>query len=64
MSSRDPKVELYLGENGRWYFHKLNGNGKITEPSQGYKHKQSAVRAAKRDIPGVQIVLWRNRRKR
>jgi len=48
-------VELFKGENAKWYFHKKSRNGKITEPSQGYKWKSSAVRAAKRDIPGVPI---------
>jgi hypothetical protein len=59
--TRGPKVELWIGENGLWYFHKMNTNGRITEPSQGYVWKSSAVRAARRDIPGVPIVLWRRK---
>lgn len=48
-------VELWQGRDGRWYFHKRNRNGRITEPSQGYSRKDSAKRAAKRDIPGFPI---------
>jgi uncharacterized protein YegP (UPF0339 family) len=49
-------IELWQAFNGRWYFHKKNRNGKITEASQGYKERRYAVAAAKRDIPGFRIV--------
>lgn len=59
---RKPKVELWIGKDGKWYFHKRNANGRVTEPSQGYAYKRSAVKAARRDIPGVPIVLVQNKR--
>ena len=50
-------VELFTGRDCKWYFHKKSRNGKITQPSQGYIWKSSAVKAAKRDIPNTPIVL-------
>lgn len=54
---RKPVVELFQSfRNGKWYFHKRSTNGKITLPSQGYTRKSSAKRAARRDIPSLEIV--------
>lgn len=55
--ARGPKVELFEGADGRWYFHRRNTNGRVTKPSQGYTLRRSARRAAKRDNPGLRIVL-------
>lgn len=51
-----PKIELFKGSNGKWYFHKRSRNGLISQPSQGYKHKSSAKRAAWRDIPEAKVL--------
>lgn len=51
-----PRVEIFEGKDGKYYFHKVNRNGKKTEPSQGYKQRRYAREAAKRDVPGVTIV--------
>lgn len=51
-----PRVEIFPGRNGRFYFRKVNRNGKKTDPSQGYKERRYAYEAAKRDVPGVAIV--------
>lgn len=50
-----PRVALRKASNGRWYFYKVNANGRKTEVSQTYAHKGSAKFAAKRDIPGLPI---------
>ncbi len=55
--AKKPYIELYPGKDGKWYFHKLNRNGKITEQSQGYTLKHNAKKAAKRDIPGLEVVV-------
>lgn len=58
MFRRRPKrVEVFQAEDGRWYFHVHNRNGRITEPSQGYTRKDSAVTAARRDAPGLPLVI-------
>jgi uncharacterized protein YegP (UPF0339 family) len=36
-------------KTGKWYFHFKNANGKITDPSQGYKTKSGALKAIERD---------------
>ena len=61
---RGPRVVMWIGLDGRWYFHQKAGNGRIVkEGKQSYKHKRSAVRAARRDMPGLPIQLFRIRRK-
>lgn len=52
---KTPKVQLWPGKDGKWYFHRRNRNGSNTEPSQGYASKASATKAAERDIPGLPI---------
>jgi len=56
MANRFPYVEIIEGRDGRFYFYKVNANGRKTETSQGYKERRYARVAAKRDIPGVRIV--------
>ena len=48
-------VRLRKGRDGRWRFSVVNRNGRLTQSSQGYAHKRSAVKAARRDAPGVPI---------
>lgn len=55
--STTAKIELFEGRDGKWYFHRKAGNGKISAPSQGYTHRRSARSAAKRDLPGLDIVV-------
>lgn len=53
---RRSKVEFWPAPNGRWYFHRRSSNGKITDPSQGYSRKDSAVRGIRRRWPSDRIV--------
>ncbi len=46
-----PRIQLWQGAGGRWYFHKRSGNGQITMDSQGYKQKRYAKEAIKREYP-------------
>jgi uncharacterized protein YegP (UPF0339 family) len=48
-------VQLTKGRDGRWRFKQVSANGKVTRASQGYAHRRSAIKAAKRDIPHVEI---------
>jgi uncharacterized protein YegP (UPF0339 family) len=54
--AKSDKIELILGGDGKYYFHKKAKNGKITEQSQGYKQKRYAMVAIRRDFPGLEIV--------
>lgn len=53
------RAELKLGSDGKWYYHRRAGNGRITDPSQGYASQAGARRAAKRDLPGLPVVVVR-----
>lgn len=57
MTARSAKVEMWEAENGKWYFHRRNGNGRVTNPSQGYTLRRSARRRAKEENPGLSIVF-------
>lgn len=48
-------VDVFRGDNGRWYFHRVAGNHRITAGSQGYRTRWGAKRAARKVFPGVQI---------
>lgn len=51
------RIELWeSSKNGRWYFHKVAANNKVTENSQGYKKRKYALVAIKRDFPGIPVV--------
>lgn len=55
---REPKIVLYKGRDGKWYFHKKSSNGKIVgDSSQGYKEKRYAKVAIDREHPGLEIVI-------
>jgi hypothetical protein len=51
-----PRVQLWQGHSGRWYFHKRAANGQITMDSQGYKQKRYAKGAIKREFPDLLVV--------
>lgn len=56
MAYKLPRVEVFQGADGKFYFRKRNRNGKLTEPSQGYKQRRYAAAAARRDVPGIPVV--------
>lgn len=45
------RVEVFKGQGGRWYFHRVAGNNRITAASQGYKTRWGAKRAARKMFP-------------
>lgn len=49
------RIDVFQGENRKWYFHRVADNGKITAASQGYRSRWNAKRAARKLFPGVQI---------
>lgn len=49
-------VKLFAGTDGKIYYHVIAGNGKITNPSQGYSSASNAKRAAKSSFPDLQII--------
>lgn len=51
-----PRIELWQGASGRWYFHKKSANGQLTMDSQGYKEKRYAKVAIKREYPNLRVV--------
>ena len=44
MSTRAPKCKVYPGDDGRWRWTLVAGNGEIQCPSQGYATKRGAER--------------------
>lgn len=56
MAKLKAKIEYWHSKNGRWYFHKVAGNGEITMTSQGYKEKRYMRAAIKREYPHLEIV--------
>lgn len=56
MPKKWPRIQLWQGASGRWYFHKRSANGKITVDSQGYKEKRYAKEAIKREYPTLLVV--------
>lgn len=55
MGTLDDHVNIFRGENGKWYFHRVAGNGRVISSSQGYRRRWNAKRAARRTFPGVTI---------
>jgi uncharacterized protein YegP (UPF0339 family) len=56
--TRGPKIVLFEGHDGKWYFHKKSANGKIVgDGSQGYKEKRYAKTAIKREHPGLPVIV-------
>lgn len=54
---RAPKIEIWEGRDGKWYFHKVSGNGKVVgDGSQGYKERRYAMVAIKREHPEIKVV--------
>lgn len=54
--ARRPKAEIWRGGNGRWYFHRVAANGKITD-DHSVQHRSSARRACRSRWPGIEIVV-------
>jgi len=51
-------VEVWYGEDGRWHWRTVSGRGNLPDTivkgaSRGYATRRGAVRAAKRENPGV-----------
>lgn len=53
------RVEVFEGENGRWFWRERSANGQITSTSsargKGYRRKWSARRAARKARPGLPV---------
>ena len=49
-------VELRQSRNARWFFHVRHQNGKITNASQLYTRKDSALRRARQEQPLLEIL--------
>lgn len=56
MAKKFPRVVLWQGASGRYYFHKQSRNGQIVMDSQGYKEKRYAKVAIKREYPNLPLV--------
>ena len=54
--SRTAKIELLVGRDGRWNYHRRATNGQITDQSQGYTRKDSARRAARKAYPDLPVI--------
>lgn len=54
-------VELFSGTNGKWYFHVKAANGEVTSASQGYANRKGARKAIRRDWPGLEVRVIRER---
>jgi uncharacterized protein YegP (UPF0339 family) len=50
-------VQLYRGKNKQWYLRLVGANGETLAQSEGYTVKWSAKRAAKKNFPGVPLVV-------
>lgn len=50
------KVIYWQARNGRWYFHRVARNGKVTDASQGYSTASNCRRAIRNRWPGVKVV--------
>lgn len=56
MGKRQKKLELFHGDDDKWYFHEKFTNGEIGTSSQGYKQKRYAMEAIRRDYPDFEVV--------
>jgi hypothetical protein len=58
-----PRVELYESGDGRWHVQYVTAAGRVADWAPGvdwdvaFAHRRSARKAARRDHPGVAIVL-------
>lgn len=53
-------MEVYRDRAGRWRYRVWAANGQnVRNPGQGYSRKWSAKRAARREHPGVPLVVNR-----
>jgi hypothetical protein len=58
-----PRIEVFpeMGSEdgtptGRWRYRVRRRNGRVTDPSQGYSNKSNAVKAGRKDEPGLPVV--------
>lgn len=50
-----PRVEVFRGRDGQWYFRLRAVNGEITAQSEAYTWRWSAKRAASKLFAGVEM---------
>jgi uncharacterized protein YegP (UPF0339 family) len=48
-------VEVFQGEDAKWYWHMIAKNGEVLSVSQAYKTKWSAKRTAKKIDPNYRM---------
>lgn len=48
MPKRDrvQRVQVFRGADGQWYVRRVSSNGRVLLHSEGYRQRQSAVKAA------------------
>lgn len=49
------RLEVWKSPDGKHHYHRVAGNGEVTDPSQGYASRSHAVRAAREDEPSLPI---------
>lgn len=45
-------IIVFRGDDGKWYWNAKASSGEVTQQSEGYSRKQSAVRSAEREAEG------------
>lgn len=60
---RGPKIEVFEGETRtrgrgrRFYFHRRARNGEITAASEAYARRSNAIIGARRQFPGLPVIV-------
>ena len=54
---RGERVELFKGDNGQWYFHRIAANNEKVSSSEGYKHFGDAEGEARKIFPDVSFYV-------
>lgn len=58
MTARPHQVQVYRSPDGLWRWRRRAGNYKVVRSSeQGHRRRWYAIRKAKRQNPGVEIVV-------
>ena len=55
--------KVYQGENGKWFWHRIRKNGRITaDGGQGYSTRQGAIQAAddERGLNKDRPIRWKD----
>lgn len=56
MAAREPFVEVWRGNNGRWYGHRKAKNGRVTSTAgQGYASLSAVTEWAAKNHPDLEI---------